>query len=249
MSEYRQDPRINASKLKEFLDQDPRIAHHKLANPTPPSPATSLGAAVHAIIEHLGELPNDLVEFPFDSLRTKESKKWMKANSDKTVLKSAEIQQAKAMAQNVLDTDHCGMREIIHHPESQREVAFYDDQFKALLDIVSPSGKIDVDYKTTSATSAEAFMRSAISYGYALQAYHYKMMSKCSEFYFVAVSSVAPYPVWVIECSPSFLAFGESQWHRAMTAMSSEAPHSYEMDAPKWWTETPISGEDLSTFY
>jgi hypothetical protein len=224
MTKYRKDPRINQSSLKMFLQHDPAIARHMLAQPSKGSEAMKLGTLVHAIIELQGQLPCDFETSPYDSYRTKEAREWKKEKeaSGVTIVTTAVMDQAQAMARSVLDDTPGHLKKLINNPASLREQEYYDANYKALLDLVSPCGTIGVDYKTTAETSLEGFKWSAKKYMYHLQAYHYTKLANLKDFYYVAVSSVAPYPVWCLRCSDEFIDRGEALWLEAVDRMNGE---------------------------
>lgn len=217
---YRKDPRINASTLKKFVndDLDPAIAMWQLKNPSPPSEAMLLGTMVHSIIENLGDAPEGVQVSPFDSYRSKEAKTWkeqMEADGQ-IIVTEATLDKAYTMANNVLQLTPSSVYEIIHDPDSGREKAFFTDDLKALVDCISRTGDTVLDYKTTGATSSGKFMKDCWNYGYALQAYHYMKVTGAVNFVFVAVSSVAPHPVWTLQCTPKFIEWGGTLWRKAM---------------------------------
>lgn len=244
MSDYRKDPRINASRLKLFSGGiDPKIARHIDSHPSESSGSMSLGSAVHDAIEHGGVFSDLVVICPFDSYRTKEAKEWKVRNSSNIILKECEAEQALVMARNVLDCAPSWMFEVgVKHEQD-----FYVGNFKALLDLVTPCG-IGVDWKTTAAKSKEEFIRSCWKYGYALQAYHYSMVADLKEFWFVAVSSVKPYPVWTFKCDESFIAYGKQEWNRAFENFTSEPEDEIsDLSAPAWANQAEEQ-EDISDF-
>ena len=218
IKEYRNDTRLNQSTLKLFLEHDYSIAKAKAEAPHKPSPSMTLGSLVHGIIELRGAIPYDFEVSPYGDFRKKEAKEW-KAEKQAlgiTIVKQDELDQALAMANNVLHNTPPLLKEIINSDESQREVAFFSGEHKALLDIVNRHGTIGADYKTTSATSVEEFMRDVRRYHYDLQAAHYMNLSYVEEFYYIAVSSVEPYPVWCFKCSDSFIDGGQHKLDKAI---------------------------------
>lgn len=236
MSNYRKDPRINASLLKLFTGKDfsPIMALHKMRNPTPPSPAMQLGTALHSWLEHLGKFGPSTIVSPYDNYRTKEAQLWRDANSDKVILTTDEVTKVEAMGTNVINSP---LRKMIIDIDAQREVEYYDDEYKALLDVVYMSSGID--YKTTACTSAEQFKRDIYKYGYALQAYHYLRVAKLSNFYFIGVSTVDPYEVFTMYCTSEFLKYGQKCWQEALDrykyfTVNAPKQEIINLDAPLW---------------
>lgn len=216
MEAYRRDKRLNQSLLKNFLTHDYQIAMEKINEPS--TPAKELGSLVHGIIELRGAVPYNYEVSPYSDFRKKEAREWKaeKQAQGITIVKQDELDQALAMANNVLHNSTPTLKAIINSEESKREQAFYDSEHKALLDCVSADGSIGIDYKTTSATSIEEFTRDVRKYHYDLQAAHYINLSYVIDFYFIAVSSVKPYPVWCFKCSESFIDGGQHKLDKAL---------------------------------
>lgn len=241
---YRQDPRINASLLKLFNGSlDLRIARYKAIQPSFATDAMNLGSAVHDLLENDMVLSDRFIQSDFKDFKTKAAREWKQEMKDtgKIILKDSELTQAVDMALEVKSNAPAWMF------EGQHEKPFYTDEFKALLDAVN--GKRGVDWKTSQATSLEQWERDALKYGYHLQAYHYMMTAQLEEFWFVVVSSVAPYPVWVLKCSDSFLAHGQEVWERAYANYnaSPEQVKIGDLDAPRWWQPSESSTQEFKT--
>lgn len=240
MSEYRKDPRLNASSLKLFLDHDPEVAHHKIKHPEPPTDAMNLGTLVHGLLELDGDVPPEFSVSPYADFRKKEAKEW-KADMEsagKTIVKHDTMMQAVAMWQAVQLKAQPDVWFMVECSE-RREESFYTDKYKALLDVVSSNGKIGIDYKTTGSTSLHKWKRDAINYGYALQAAHYMEVANLEAFYFLVVSSVAPHPVWTVKCSPSFIRFGQQQRNEALALFHKPINDNNvdSLDAPPWFND------------
>ena len=218
METYRKDSRINQSTLKLFLDHDWRIAKAKAEEEHKPSAAMALGSLVHGIVELRGQVPYNFEVAPYVDFRRKEARAWKaeKQAEGITIIKQDELDQGIAMASNILNNATPELKQIINDKDSKREIAFFDSQHKALLDCVSSDGEIGIDYKTTSATSVDQFMMDVRRYHYDLQAAHYMNMSYVLNFYYVAVSSVKPYPVWCFRCSDSFIDGGQHKLSKAL---------------------------------
>ena len=216
MDPYRQDKRLNQSLLKNFLIHDYQIAMEKINEPSTPS--KELGSLVHGIIELRGAVPYNYEVSPYADFRKKEAREWKaeKQAQGISIIKQDELDQALAMANNVLHNSTPTLKAIINADDSKREQAFYDSEHKALLDCVSADGTVGIDYKTTSATSIEEFTRDVRKYHYDLQAAHYINLSYVIDFYFIAVSSVKPYPVWCFKCSDSFIDGGQHKLDKAL---------------------------------
>ena len=216
MEKYRDDKRLNQSLLKNFLVHDYEIALEKANEPSTPSMA--LGSLVHGIIELRGAVPYNYEVSRYPDFRKKEAREWKveKQAQGITIIKQDELDQALAMASNVLHNSTPTLKVIINSENSKREQAFYSSEHKALLDCISADGTVGIDYKTTSATSIEEFTRDVRKYHYDLQAAHYMNLSYVTDFYYIAVSSAKPYPVWCFKCSDSFIDGGQHKLDKAL---------------------------------
>jgi hypothetical protein len=254
MSEkYFTDPRINASLLKMALTETPRRLQWLRANGKT-SDALKLGTEVHSALEHQGKMSDKLIISPYDAYQSKDAKKW-KADQEEaglTPIKQKEYDKIKSMVSMVWNNCPTFLRDIIQSGSTLREHEVYSEKFKSLEDIYCPQNKIILDYKSTAETTPEGFKRSCYKFKYDLQAFHYLMNHEDAQrFIIIGVSSAEPHELFPLEASASFLAHGEHLFNIAMENLDkSIAPPELEMiDAPPWWTETPSSGEDLSTFY
>lgn len=249
MKTYRADPRINASKLKLFAGDffEPMNAINGLKNPMVPSDAMKLGTLVHAIVEHKGALSlvtKDIPISPYKDFRKKEAQIWKKENPD--YMTEELLEKASIMAQRIMDiTPEC------LGEDARMEIDYYTDEYKALLDCVI--GDHGFDWKTTSATNARQWERDANNYHYALQAYHYKTVAELEEFSFVAVSSIAPYPVWRFKCTPEYLAYGKYLWDKALERYNKYKDAEITVDhteialsAPNWFQPEEEAPKDKS---
>lgn len=245
--EYFADPRINASTLKLFAGKkfNAATAVHAMKTPRASTKAMDIGTIVHAFIEHEGKEPPGFVLSPYDSFRTKESKEWRDEQiaNGVIVLKDEEFEQARNMAHNLLEKIEEPYRTLLTSSTTEREKAFYNDTHKALLDLISPSGLIGADVKTTRHSNWEDVKRDFDAMFYHLQFYHYKKMSNCEEFCAFIVSSVEPYPVFQAPCSDDYLAFGAWEFDRAQDRFNRFAKYEVDdllvsehvLEAPQWF--------------
>ena len=241
MKNYWDSPLINASTLKKFTgDLDPAIAKHELLHPKPPSEAMTLGTLVHDLMENEGIRSDKFVISPFPDFRTKAAKEWKKEmlETGRVILPEPVREQAEDMAAAISMQAPAWM----FTGEYSNEQAFYTDKYKCLCDRVHHDRKAVIDWKTTRARSAREFTRECVSYGYYLQASFYLRVTGLNEFWFVAVSSVAPYPVWTFKASEQALAYGKQQWEKALENLENSRPEEAgyweELEAPRWFEES-----------
>lgn len=196
--DYFADKRINASTLKMFAGRDfePLIALHKMRNGLKESQAMSLGTGVHEIME-VGIL-NAKFEAITSAYKT-------------TGPREAAIEKAKNMANSIFNKapeyilDAC--------INGQKETAFFNGDFKALLDVHHDG--VGIDWKTTSAESRSEFERDFFKYHYDIQDYQYRFVANLNRMIFVVVSTAEPHPVWIYETTSSCQTYGKQQWQEA----------------------------------
>ena len=220
-AEYRADPGVNKSTLWEIRKSP---AHYKYAidnQEENDSPALRLGRAVHALVLQPDEFNKMYAVAPLVDRRTKEGKQiwadFIEKNEGMEILTPDEASEALAISSSVLNV----AEDMLNG--SQTEVPlFWDDprtgiRCKARLDAWNelPDKYLLIDLKTTTDASTDAFTRSAIGYGYHVQAAHYmngfeivKKPDKPIEWWFVAVEKSQPYAVNLIKADDGFIAEG-----------------------------------------
>lgn len=221
-AEYRADPGVNKSTLWEIRKSP---AHYKYAlesQEETDSPSLRLGRAVHALVLQPDQFDNMYAIAPNVDRRTKEGKQawaeFIEANEGKEILTADEASDVGSIAFSVNVTagnllDGC-----------QTEVPlFWDDRrtgirCKARLDAWKelPDKFVVIDLKTTTDASTDAFTRSAVKYGYHVQAAHYlngfeavREPDKPVEWWFVATEKKQPYAVNLIKASQAVIDEGQ----------------------------------------
>lgn len=197
--EYRSADGVNASLLKYFAGDDfnPAVALHKMRNPMTPSPSMALGTAVHSILENEMDTEEayDIISGAYKG--EKPRTEW--------------FEKACSMAQNVWDT--CA--DVVQHPEAVREKAYFNDGFKALIDI--SVGSAGADFKSTRVTTLKDCIYEAHKWNLEIQAYHYCKLGGFDSFEFIFVSSVAPHQVFRLSCSDEYMdMFARPRWEQAL---------------------------------
>jgi hypothetical protein len=202
----------------------------------------ALGSLVHSLIEHEGELDDD--EFavsPFENFRTKAAREWKAEmlSTGKRLVDAPTINKAQTMRNAIIASTPSWM----HMGDYRDEVAYYTDKYKALCDRVFEEESIIIDWKTSSAVSSKQFQRDCVKYGYYLQAAFYLHVTGLKEFWFVAVSTVEPYPVWTFKVSDKAISYGEQQWRKALDNLNSSVAFQsgqwQELEAPSWFQDSP----------
>lgn len=209
-SEYRRQDGISRTELWRLCESPEKFKWYQ-EHPEPPTPALLFGAAVHKMLLEPETFDVEFAVAPDVDRRTKHGRDafeaFLAASDGKSIITLADYEKADEMAQNALGAPF--VRKLL---EGEREKPFYwmDDltgePCKIRLDCLTyVNGKpIIVDYKTTADASTEAFMRSAINYGYDFQAGMYcegveKATGQKPLFVFIAQEKTAPYAVNILQ--------------------------------------------------
>lgn len=216
-TEYHAHPAVSRSTLHKILSSTTlRRAKWELENPKPETESMALGSLVHCMI-----LEPSMVDFMFELKldgRTKEGKAQKENLKEiaKTLVSASDWADAKCMADAVMAHPIASKLFI----DGVAEQAVFGDidglNCKCKPDYFKNNG-ILVDLKTTDDASPEAFVKSAIKYGYDMQAVMYKELTGASAFVFVCVEKTAPFDVAVYVLDDEFYLRGKKRMHDAIS--------------------------------
>jgi hypothetical protein len=216
----------NASLLKAFREDESLFqAQHYMKEGIPGTKDLEFGRVFHGAMECHGELPDNVVELPFDDLRSNAAKEWKAGHESmgKIVMKKKDIDRLRDMISAFypqMPLEYC---EAFGDPATKREECIFAGGFKAMLDVCH-YGKHEIyDYKTVRDVRPRAIRNAAATYGWYLQAYHYCMVYSLLtgtpmediHFRFVFVMKAAPYELSVREVGTEELAYGKDEWNKA----------------------------------
>ena len=213
---------LSSTDLRRLLRSP---AHFK--NPTiADSPALAFGSLAHAFI-----LEPNLAETRYRPRsdvdgRTKEGKQvreWessLAASQGVKFVSRADYDAAINIASAT--RAHLGASQLLNG--GQAEIAGLLSDFEEINARIKPDYLTDehiVDVKTTTDARADAFTRSIMNFGYAVQAAYYVDVAAAIDgikrkFYWVAVEKDAPYAVAVFEASDAMVEHGRRQYKRAI---------------------------------
>lgn len=190
------------------------------------TPATRFGSLAHAfvLLQHVAEAryrPRADVDG-----RTKEGKAirdWensLVASQGVEFVSKADYDAAVSIATSV--RTHLGCCSIL--AGGLAEVSGIVEGFCDINARIKPDYRTDsliADVKTTTDARPDAFVRSIVSFGYAVQAAYYVDVAEAIDgkkrrFYWVAVEKDAPFAVAVYEASDAMLEYGRSQYRKAI---------------------------------
>lgn len=268
-SEYRAYDAVSQSDLK-MAARSPQLYYETyLAAPgyRRPRPATSpeqlFGMAVE---EHLrtGQVPSDLVLIPAEALNKdghRRGSAWTAfaaEHAGKTLLTQKEFD---AQMQGIFDAaanvrDHRVAELLVHSVSAKWHQRFHWIcqqtmlPLKAELDILDEGLGVLTDVKTAADTDADAFVRSALNFGYDIQAAHYLQAATLAyptrawTFAWVVIRNKPPYDVEVYDASDEVVKHGEMRLMAARenyrrcvdSGLWRSATHgiSVNLDLPAW---------------
>lgn len=221
--EYRSHPGVNKSTLWE-IRKSPKHYKWALENPTEDTPALKMGRAIHMAVlqpdefcEHYAIIPDGI------DRRTKEGKEawktFVERHEGKEFLTVEENDSVVKICNAV--REECG--ELIDGCQTEVPL-FWDDPrtgiaCKCRVDAMTELKDkfLMIDLKTTNDAGTDVFVRSAVTYGYHVQAAHYMNGAvanglnhdKPVEWWFVAVEKAAPYAVNIIKVTDRFVDEGQ----------------------------------------
>jgi len=222
--QYHASEGISRSKLM-LLDKSPYHfwyeMHSGLAEKKEPTPAMNVGSAFHTLLLEPELFSREFAVAPKIDRRTTKGKEayevFMKENMDKILLTDEQYAKACVMARHV--KQHDIVTTLLDDAKFEQSIFWTDEetgiQFKTRPDIWS--NKMVVDLKTTADASPHAFMRSALNFGYYLQAgmaYEAcRAIGKPFEmFVILAAEKEAPYVPSVLIMDENALQFGINQF-------------------------------------
>jgi hypothetical protein len=217
--EYRNHPAISRSELFKIRESPEKFKYYQ-EHPEEPTPALIFGQLLHAMALQ-PETVNDLfIIAPKVDRRTKAGKEafaeFEAEAENKTVVADDMYQQAQEMCESLKQNDY--VKKLL---KGEREKPFFwnDDltgeTCKCRVDCLTELGDnlIVVDLKTTENAETEAFMRSAIKYGYDFQSAMYNKgvevnTGKKPIFVFIAIEKKPPYSINILQCDELFIKRG-----------------------------------------
>lgn len=218
--EYRQAEGISKSSLFR-LTESPEKFKWAMDHPEEPTPALLFGQFVHKLILEPETVDDEFIVAPTVDKRTKQGKEiWAEfaaiVKETQQVIDAATCQRGMDMKEAADASPY--VRRLL---EGQHELPlFWTDELtgekcKARLDCLTEIDDklVIVDYKTTADASTDAFMRSAVKYGYDLQAAMYceavkQNLGKDPIFVFIAQEKDAPYSVNIMQADDLFVRRG-----------------------------------------
>lgn len=218
-TEYRNYPAVSRSELWRIRESPQKFAWYK-QHPPEPTPALLFGQVFHKLVLEPDLFEQEFAVAPDCDRRTKAGKRaWadfrMEAQG-KAVVPNEMFQQAVKMRDSILSVPLAA--KLLR---GRAEVPFFwtdpitGEKCKCRIDLLndSLSNPVIVDLKSTTDAGTDAFVKSAINYGYDLQAAMYSegveanIMQK-PLFVFIAAEKEPPYAVNIFQADELLIRRG-----------------------------------------
>lgn len=217
--EYRQHPAISRSELWRIRESPQKFKYYK-DNPQKPTPALLFGQLFHKMALEPTDVWSEFAVAPNVDHRTKDGKeRWRQfeeTSQGKTIVTMDMVEQASAMC-GAINAEPLARKLLAG--EHEKPFFWVDEmtgeECKCRVDVLNTaySQPIIVDVKSTTDASTDAFMRSAINYGYDFQSAFYtdgveKNIGQKPLFVFIAVEKEPPYAVNILQADELILRRG-----------------------------------------
>jgi hypothetical protein len=201
---YHRRPELSQSQAKTVLECPARYLW-EFDNPATPTDAMVLGSAVHSLV--LGG--PSVIEVQADSWRSKDAREArIEADSNGMIpLLSKDYEKAVTMADAAMDTRM--------FDDGETELSLVHGDLRGRVDLLN--GSLIVDLKTTVSADPERFGRTAVDYGYHMQAAWYidlvraLDLARAPQFVFVLVEKTAPYLTSIVELDDDAIRIGRER--------------------------------------
>lgn len=217
--EYRSNPAISRSELFH-ISESPEKFKYYMENPQKPTPSLIFGQLFHKMALLPNEVLDEFAVVPNVDRRTKEGKEiynqFLVESEGKTIVDSEMFEKARDMCKVLNQNEFV---KTLLSGEKEKPFFWTDEMTgescKCRVDCLIEKGdKIIVsDLKTADKAETDAFIRSAINYGYDFQAAMYsegveKNIGKKPLFVFIAVEKDPPFSVNILQADELMLRRG-----------------------------------------
>lgn len=218
-TEYRKHPAISHSQLLRIAESPEKFRYYQ-DNPKLPTASKLSGQYLHAITLQPETVNDNFAIIPDVDKRTKEGKEIMKQfaieAAGKGVVTVEMADKAEAMKAALMQNEY-----VAKLLNGEREKPYFwtdkmtGEQCKCRVDCLSEVGEnlVVVDIKTTTNAETEAFTRSALKYGYDVQAAMYLEGVEANTgrkpiFVLIAIEKEPPYCINILQVDKIFLQYG-----------------------------------------
>ncbi len=217
--EYRNHPAISRSELFKISESPEKFKYYK-ENPEQPTPSLVFGQLFHAMALQPKTVWEQFAVMPNVDRRTKSGKEAFaefETHADgKTIVSFDMVEQATAMCDALSKNEF--VKKLL---KGEKEKPFFwvdemtGEECKCRVDVITKivDNLVIVDLKTTECAETEAFIRSAIKYGYDFQSAMYREGVKQNTgkeplFVFVAIEKKPPYSINILQADKLLIRRG-----------------------------------------
>ena len=217
--EYRQHPAISRSELFKISESPEKFKYYR-EHPEEPTHALVFGQLFHAMALTPETVWEQFAVMPNVDRRTKAGKEAFaefEAQAEgKTIVSVDMVEQATAMCEAL--SKNAFVKKLL---KGEKEKPFFwvdemtGEECKCRTDVLTEVGEnlIIVDLKSTDNAETEAFMRSAIKYGYDFQSAMYSKgvevnTGKKPIFVFIAIEKKPPYAINILQADELLIRRG-----------------------------------------
>lgn len=226
--EYNEYPAIRRSALWKVLES-PEKYKYSIDHPEEPTPALIFGQAFHTMALQPEEFDKQFAVLPNVDRRTKQGKAeyadFIEQNEGKAIITQDTFQQITEMCEKLNGNQF--VKSLLKGAEIEKPYFWTDDiteePCKVRVDAYNSRFEqpLIIDIKTTEYAENEAFMHSAIKYGYDLQAGMYTEgvrvnTGKKPDFVFIAIEKKAPYAINIFKADKLLVQRGEDLFRQAI---------------------------------
>lgn len=217
--EYREHPAISRSELFKISESPEKFKYYQ-EHPQEPTPSLVFGQLLHAMVLQPETADKQFAVAPNVDRRTKAGKEALAgfeaASIGKIVVTADVFAQAQEMTASLMNNEFA---KKLLKGEKEKEF-FWDDDLtgepcKCRVDCLIELGDklIVVDLKTAESAETDAFMRSAIKYGYDFQSAMYNKgvevnTGKKPIFVFIVIEKQPPYAINILQADELFIRRG-----------------------------------------
>lgn len=217
--EYRQHPAISRSELFKISESPEKFKYYK-EHPEEPTPALLFGQLFHAMALQPETVWEQFAVYPNVDRRTKAGKEafaeFVEESENKTVVTVDMVEQAMAMCEALKQSKFANK---LLKGEKEKPFFWVDEmtgeECKCRADCLTEvdDNLIVVDLKSADSAETEAFMKSAIKYGYDFQSAMYSEGVKINTgrnplFVFIVIEKKPPYAINILQADKLLIRRG-----------------------------------------
>jgi len=260
INQYHADPALGSTDLGHLLTRPSVFRAYRDGLVDQDKPCYAIGSALHSLVLEPDVFPQLFVPTDLDG-RSKAFKDFVAGHADKTVIKQADMDMVKAMAESVMRNGTASQL-LVADKEVEMSYFWTDDLTgvackcrpdAALFDYEGRT--VAIDLKTTVDASPRGMARSVANFGYHRQAAWYshgiEVVTGCPVdlFAFIVVEKSPPYDCGVYYLSEEAIGIGWAECRKALALYRHcEATNDWpglhdglvELTLPEWYNTQEV---------